>query len=348
MLLYCEATVPEYQPAPAKVTHFMEVINCELCGSRDRLRFLQRDGFQIVRCHHCSLLYVSPRPTEEEIRAYYPEEYYAYLVQQSSGLKKAMESIRLQVKRIVYRRRYYPQGMNNLPGKLFYSLVALVFGVRLRRKLPAKPKGRLLDVGCGNGQWIHWLGNALPNWDVYGVEVNPKASDYARNAFGLKVTTGQLLDTRFPEAYFDAVTMWQSLEHIHRSVATLREVRRILVDDGWLIIEIPNIASLEAKLFRENWYHLTVPLHLFHYSPETISRMLAKCGFTIRAIEKTRGRVGFLHGINRWRRESPGLVPLLLTLTYPALWLTSSFSAWGLRIYAAKDSSWTEENAGGS
>ena len=67
--------------------------------------------------------------------------------------------------------------------------------------------------------------------------------------------------------------MWHSLEHLYEPIPTLNEVKRILKDDGLLVIAVPNVDSFAAKVFKENWYQLEIPIHLIAFSPDSITRM---------------------------------------------------------------------------
>jgi len=80
------------------------------------------------------------------------------------------------------------------------------------------------------------------------------------------------------------ITMISLLEHVHKPSELLREAHRILKDDGSLFIHIPNINSVEAKIFKQYWQLLHAPWHLYHYTPNTIQLLLDKCGFKVISI----------------------------------------------------------------
>ncbi|MFN2336834.1 MAG: class I SAM-dependent methyltransferase, partial [Bacteroidales bacterium] len=82
------------------------------------------------------------------------------------------------------------------------------------------------------------------------------------------------------DASVDCITFWHVLEHLYDPAMWMREVKRILKDDGKCIIALPNLASADAKWFGDRWAALDVPRHLWHFSPETITRFVGDHGFT--------------------------------------------------------------------
>lgn len=239
-----------------------EIVSCHLCNDTkyehiydapDRLMKVA-GSFQIVRCQSCGLIYLSPRPTLEEIGKYYPESYEPYL-------------------------KHTPQ---SLP---FWRRWLLEYGLwkRSRPILQHKAKGHMLDVGSATGQFLAYLRDK-GDWQVKGVEPNTMAAQYARKAFGLDIHVGGLRSAHFPEDYFDAVTMWDVLEHLHEPLAELREVQRILKPDGIFLFRVPSYESLGARLFGPFWAGLDVPRHMLVFSRQTLTQMLARAGFQPRRI----------------------------------------------------------------
>lgn len=139
--------------------------------------------------------------------------------------------------------------------------------------VPYKEEGKILDVGCGSGQLIEWL--KRHGWEVYGVEISPKAISEA-NKRGLNVLCGELIDARFPKHFFDTVVLNGVLEHVHDPTELLREINRILKQDALLITVAPNIESYESEVFGKYWSPLDSPRHLYHFSYETLKTMLQK------------------------------------------------------------------------
>ena len=149
--------------------------------------------------------------------------------------------------------------------------------IRDSRKLP--PGGRILDVGCGKGEFVANLGDR--GWQAQGVELSRIAADYAREKMEIEVFNGELKDAGFPDGHFDLITLWHVLEHCHDPSGVLAETNRILRTEGRLLVSVPNFHSLQARVMKNDWYHLDTPRHLYHFAPVTISKFLEKTGFRI-------------------------------------------------------------------
>ena len=131
--------------------------------------------------------------------------------------------------------------------------------------------GMLLDIGCGDGSFL--LAAQKCGWQVMGTELNPKA---ARQS-GLDVVTDIC---EIPSSLvFDCITLWHSLEHLSDPLTTLKAIRSRLSPTGILLIAVPDIDGIQAKMFGRKWFHLDVPRHLYHYSKTSLSALLQATGF---------------------------------------------------------------------
>ena len=159
-------------------------------------------------------------------------------------------------------------------------LLELLF-LRERRLAVERHKrpGSLLDVGCGTGEFLRTM--AAAGWAVSGVEPSEAAAGCARE---FTVHRGGLADAGFGPGAFDAVTLWQVLEHLPDLPGELGRIRAGLKDDGVLIISVPNIRSLQAAAGGRVWFHLDLPRHRWQFSPETLARLLDQAGFRVRAL----------------------------------------------------------------
>lgn len=235
----------------------MEMVVCNLCSAdntlpfmmmRDRLHWLP-GSFSLVQCRKCGLVYMNPRPSADELVAYYPEDY--------SPHDTEPDEARSPIVRL--NRRY-----------------AIDKRCRMVERF-IKPPGRVLDIGCATGTFLD--GMRRRGWQPYGVELTTHAAAYARERLGLDVRIGTLHDEPFPAQFFDAVTMWDVLEHVPDPLAELREVRRILKPGGVLVFRIPDASSPERRWFGTYWAGFDSPRHLYVFSPTTVSRLLEKAGF---------------------------------------------------------------------
>lgn len=264
---------------------------CILCGKpgvtlhrkvRDRL-FGAWGEWQFARCPDsgCGLVWLDPMPTPQDIGKAYAN-YYTHAVARPPNTHPLKRLFYL-AKQGYWRSQYqYPPPPNS-------QLVAAVLGALLRlspihrretdadvRFLPAVPNGRLLDVGCGSGDWL--LAMSRRGWRVEGLDFDSNAVAVARNR-GLKVATGSLEEQGYNDGTFDAVTLSHVIEHVPDPIACLRECARILKPGGRLVLLTPNADSLAHRIFGDSWRGLEPPRHLHVFSLRSMRCALQLAGF---------------------------------------------------------------------
>jgi len=138
--------------------------------------------------------------------------------------------------------------------------------------------GDILDVGCGSGFFLRALDQT--KWKCFGVETGEAAARAASRALGEgRVFTGTLIESACADGVFDVVTFWSALEHTNEPRANLVEARRILKPGGSLIVQLPNTASYQARMFSGDWFSLDAPRHRYHFTPQTLDALLSDTGF---------------------------------------------------------------------
>jgi SAM-dependent methyltransferase len=215
--------------------------------------------FRIVACADCGDAYLSPRPRMEALGQFYPSGYWYTELEQPKGLVARIKALEAH-----YRKA------------LLMSEVG-----RLTRRLP--PGSRLLDVGCGSGDIVKLAGES--GLEARGVEFSAEAVRYARETRGLEVREGTLESAALPEGSLDGVSLFHVLEHLPDPVGTLREVRRVLKPGGLVLIQVPNFASWQARLFGARWHAVEAPRHFHHFTPETLTRAVQAAGLEPVAID---------------------------------------------------------------
>jgi len=172
------------------------------------------------------------------------------------------------------------------------------FKIEFRNRLKAinqlKPKGKILDIGCGIGNFLNVA--RKDGWEVYGIEISKLAADYARDKFGLNVCEGTVENCNLKDSSVDVITMWDVIEHIQNPLDALVAVRAKLKNGGLLVIKTPDEKSLfkfisiilyklsKRKISFLLKYVYYMP-HYFYYNKKTIQKMLGKFGFEILKIE---------------------------------------------------------------
>ena len=270
----------------------METVTCILCGSTGgTARVIPSTGacnadikdetFTLITCS-CGFTYLNPRPTREEIKVYYPSEYYPPAELSSrTKVDRLFKRLSKVMKKGIREEFYgYPGTSRSWVVRLLRRIAFYPEYWHLRFAgrdiLPFKGQGRLLDVGCGPGRLLQELRGQ--GWDVYGVDFSPVAVSRAQSV-GLNVKEGDLLTAGFESNYFDVVNFSHSLEHVFDPVATLQEARRILKPGGRVLLFLPNAGSAEAALFGDWWVAWDPPRHLFHFDRRSSARLLELAGF---------------------------------------------------------------------
>lgn len=165
---------------------------------------------------------------------------------------------------------------------------------RIHRLSKIVTQGRALDVGCGSGRFLRGLRSS--GWNVAGLELNDETAAAARKAHGLAVETS--LDV-FDDGSFDLITITHVLEHLRNPRQVLKRCAGLLRGGGIMAVAVPNIDSWQARLSREDWFHLDLPRHLWHFSEKWLLRELTALGFTIIKVR----RLDFAHNIFGWMQS---------------------------------------------
>jgi 2-polyprenyl-3-methyl-5-hydroxy-6-metoxy-1,4-benzoquinol methylase len=171
-----------------------------------------------------------------------------------------------------------PMGYQGKAWRRFGKILRLMLNGRFEGLPVYVAGGKILDVGCGNGNYLYSLREL--GWETYGVEMDEQVCHYVREVLGLTVFQGTLEEAHLPNNLFDVVTMRHVLEHLPDPSRSLAEVYRLLRAGGSVLIETPNIESVQARFFRARWFHLDIPRHLYHFTPATLPALLQKTGFS--------------------------------------------------------------------
>lgn len=162
---------------------------------------------------------------------------------------------------------------------------------------PEHPTKRILDVGCGSGEFLSRIATKEPNWECLGTDVNSQAVTQAR-AKGFDVFLGTLEQSGYKNDSFDIIFMNHVLEHVPNPLETLKKANAILKPGGSIQLLLPNYQSASRILFHSYWYGLDVPRHLYHFTPSTITNLLRNAGFTTTAITFHPSPKSFLFSIS--------------------------------------------------
>ena len=153
------------------------------------------------------------------------------------------------------------------------SVLAVGTQEQMRLLGPLEPGSRVLDLGAGDGR----LAAALASAGRRVTAVEPFRAVPA--APGISVLRERIEEVELPEQSFDAAVVWHVLEHLEDPLAALERVRRWLVPGGRVLVGVPNLASLQARLGGERWFHLDVRRHVVHFTPLGLVTLVERAGF---------------------------------------------------------------------
>lgn len=227
-------------------------VGCPLCRAHATVPFTRIAGpYRVVVCPTCGLGRTEPHPPDAVLRALYEGEYTSPEARKFGG---PIETV----------RRFFVRALAR----------------RIARR--AGPHGRVLDVGCGDGKLLVAL--AAHGFEGTGIELNPRVDERLPPGSRIRIFVGSLADAGLPPASFHVVVLRHVLEHLDDPLAALREVRRLVAPGGTVVVAVPNLASWQARLARDQWFHLDLPRHLWHFTADTLARMLEQTGFRVRTM----------------------------------------------------------------
>ncbi len=207
----------------------------------------------------------------------------------------------------------------NLPDARAAARRARHAGARLARirallggRLDRRP--RLIDVGCSRGDFV--AAATASAFDAEGVEPAPQIAAAARAA-GRKVHTGLLEEQQFADAQFDAVSLFEVVEHLRAPLVLLRECRRILRPGGVMLLSTGNAASWTARVMKARWDYFQTEKdagHVSFFNPRSIALLAERTGFEVAAIVTSRVRFaeksdlrGLAYGVTKLAAEALAL-----------------------------------------
>lgn len=221
---------------------------CPLCKSGHFLNSkeikdfaVSKETFIICNCTSCGLKFTNPRPKEEAIAPYY--DFPDYLSHNDTA--------------------------KNLTQFIYQRIKKYAVTQKIKQLNGLKPqKGKYLDYGCGTAELLSKANEV--GWKVTGIEPNEKARNLANTKLGGKIY--ESINELPKDVYFDIITLYHVLEHIHLLRKTLKYIVKHLKSDGYIILAVPNPESHDALKYGETWAGWDVPRHLYHFNHTAIEQ----------------------------------------------------------------------------
>lgn len=244
---------------------------CYMCGSRDRRVRFNEHMIDLVECSSCGFVYVTPQLDEEGLKALYQDAYWQSARAKDYGYTNYLNDAELYLK---------------------------TFKKRIKNITAHRDGGRLLDVGCAAGFFLKVAKDH--GFEIHGIDVAVPMLTYARETLGLEnIQEGFLEHAGFPDKHFDVITLWDVIEHLPDPLHVLKETRRLIKDDGLLVLETQNVRSRFAKVMGKKWHHYKMLEHIYHFDPGTCTTLLERAGYdVIRWTGRRAGKyvsMGFIH-----------------------------------------------------
>jgi 2-polyprenyl-3-methyl-5-hydroxy-6-metoxy-1,4-benzoquinol methylase len=220
---------------------------CPTCGAREARPELDKDHMHLVRCTACDLVYVTPTFDDAHYKRVYASQEYQEIVRD------------LGIRSHEYRVQRFGQERVRLMAAHLAGTMA----------------PRFLDVGCSTGFVVEAARDA--GWEAVGIDLNPSAVDFGR-ARGLDLRTVALEEAAFEPGTFDAVSLFDVLEHLLDPVRTLRACTRLLKPGGIVFLYVPNYDSASRLLMGKDAHFIWPTHHLNYYTPATIGDLMGREG----------------------------------------------------------------------
>lgn len=216
--------------------------SCPLCSTQTLEHRWDVDGYDIVRCKECGLLFVRNSPSSKELARFYDSgEDPVY----SDDNRDRLDHYYLELRK------------------------------RIEKMVP--PPGRILDVGCSGG----WFLEAMAGWECYGCEIASAAAEVARRRFGDRIFLGSFEEYQAENGFFDVITMQDVIDHCPAPLPALEKCHRLLKPGGLLVVKVHDFACLYAKLAGSRFYAVIPPSHLFYFDRRTLGSAVTRTGFKV-------------------------------------------------------------------
>ncbi len=290
----------------------LEQVKCNFCGADDYKAKYVKDGYNIVQCNKCGLVYVNPRLTQEAIDKLYDEDYFL-----GEGFDKSVQ---------------YQDEFNELSDKTDLSdwdASAIKEFLQTKEQTP-----KLLDIGCGMGLFL-WKAKHV-GFDVEGIELSPFAAEFVRSK-GIKVRDKSIYEEKLPENHYDAISMKEVIEHLPDPKAALQNVYESLKPGGILFMTTGNYDCPERKLRGKDWFYFMPEGHIYIFSNKTMANYLREIGFS-KIMVTNQGDLLMKMLLNKKFIETDKFKPsnIFKRSVFSTIRAVNHFISSGMRIYAVK------------
>lgn len=232
-----------------------DVGQCPVCGNpKFRTLYSGQPSFSdiiLIQCERCRLTCTHPLPTDE---TFHIHDMGAYYGKQKNKFSYFLQDFRNEIMKLRAR-----QFMKLIPDSATVP--------------------RVLDIGCAEGRLL----KAFQDYGCrcWGIEhpAYPLQRFFQKDRIHYQQGDFQVID--LPEDSFDLIVLWHVLEHMDNPGAVMKRIHRLLSPEGILVLAVPNFSSLEAKRFKDSWFHLDMLWHKYHFSHTAMECLFRKNDFRV-------------------------------------------------------------------
>lgn len=256
------------------------VVSCPVCAHTSRERIASGYDYEIEtcanewvlwRCDACTAVWLDPRPATSELGVIYPPTYYAY------EMDKNISPLAIKGKEWLDRKKF--------AGVL---------------KIIGREPASFLDIGCGNGRYLEMFAKrGMPREKIYGLELSDsKISELRKRGFNAYCRRVEDC-SEIPPGSIDLATMFHVIEHVADPLEVIEKIGTWLSKDGHLVLETPNIASLDARLFNETyWGGYHIPRHWTLFNAQSLAQLLDRAGFELEHLSYQTGHSFWMYSFH--------------------------------------------------
>ncbi len=220
-------------------------VPCPMCFSKNLSHERKVDGYDLEKCEDCSLVFMNPRCTPDQLED-------IYSVRDEEALIELYEKIATPDVLAVYERKLD----------------------KIEEHMPQR--GRILDYACAAGYFFEAAQKR--GWDAHGYDIGQWAAKAAEKRGLSNMTVGFEFDDYYPANHFDVVYAAQVFEHLLIPADVLKQLLRVLKPGGLLYIDVPNYNTLPIRLNKDDFMLNEPPQHVNFFTPTTLRKLLADGG----------------------------------------------------------------------
>ena len=223
----------------------MENIKCIFCNSESNEILIKENGYLGRKCPTCSLIYISHRPTFNDIVNLYSHD-----------------------------NAYIP-AISHIKGSFIKTLYAK-HNLKIIKKYINT--GKILEIGAGAGFFLNEA--RKQGFEVYGIELNKRQANFINEKLNIPCEQSLLNDKTFNNEKFDIIYHCDVISHLYDPIVEFEKARIKLNEKGFVIFETGNLGDVNntyLKYFTEFQY----PDHLFFFSEDNIKILLEQTGFEL-------------------------------------------------------------------